>query len=120
MSALDTNLGALLTVSVNYSKKTGTDANGQDTWAAPVALKCYPAFGSMEVQRKDGSIYTSDQSLYFDASNATVQGFQLGDRFQSVGIAGGETLEAVAIEPNYSPGPSLGAAMTAWIVEVRL
>ena len=118
--ALDSNLAALLTVDVQWAGKSGNDGYGQDTWAAPVTLKCYPAFGSMQVSRKDGSVYTSDQSLYFDANDANVATFQLGDRFTSVGIAGGETLEAVSIEPNYSPGPSLNAPMVAWIVEVRL
>ena len=118
--ALDANLAALLTVDVSWAGKSGNDGYGQDAWAAPVTLKCYPAFGSMQVARKDGSVYTSDQSLYFDANDANVKTFQLGDKFTSVGIAGGETLEAVSIEPNYSPGPSLNAPMVAWIVEVRL
>ena len=118
--SLDPNLAALFTESVQWQGKTGVDKHGQDTWAAAVTLKCYPAFGALQVARPDGTVYTSDQALYFDANDTHVQGFQLGDRFTSVGIAGGQTLEAVAIEPNYSPGPSLGAAMTAWIVEVRL
>ena len=118
--ALDSNLAALFTETCNWSAKTGVDKHGQDTWAAPVALKCYPAFGQLQIQRKDGTVYSSDQALYFDASDANVQSFQLGDRFSAPGIAGGQQMEAVAIEPNYSPGPSLGAAMTAWIVEVRL
>jgi hypothetical protein len=118
--ALDSNLAALLTVDVQWQGKTGNDGYGQDTWAAPVTLKCYPAYGAAQVQRGDGTVYVSDQSLSFDASDTHVQTFQLGDRFTSVGIAGGQTMEAVAIEPNYSPGPSLNAPMTAWIVEVRL
>ena len=118
--ALDSNLAALLTVDVSWQGKTGNDGYGQDAWAAAVTLKCYPAFGAMEVQKKDGSVYTSDQALYFDANDANVQTFQMGDKFTSVGIAGGQTMEAVSIEPNYSPGPSLNAAMTPWIVEVRL
>ena len=118
--ALDQNLAALLTETCEWAQKTGVDKHGQDVWAAPIALKCYPAFGAMQIQRPDGVVYTSDQGLYFDASDANVQQFKLGDKFTSVGIAGGQTMEAVAIEPNYSPGPSLGAAMTAWIVEVRL
>lgn len=118
--ALDANLAALLTTSVQWSQRTGVDGDSQDLWAAPVTLKCYPAYGSMQVQRKDGSLYTSDQSLYFDANDTHVATFQIGDKFTSPGIAGGVTMEAVAIEANYSPGPSLGAGMTAWIVEVRL
>lgn len=118
--ALDSNLAALFTETCNWSAKSGTDKHGQDTWADPVALKCYPAFGQSQIQRPDGVVYSSDQSLYFDASDANVQSFQLGDRFSAPGIAGGQTMEAVAIEPNFSPGPSLGAPMSAWIVEVRL
>jgi len=118
--ALDANLAALLTVDVSYAGKTGVDKHGQDTWDAPITLKCYPAYGASQVQKKDGSLYTSNQSLYFDANDTHVASFQLGDRFTSPGIAGGVTMEAVAIEANYSPGPSLNAAMTPWIVEVRL
>lgn len=118
--SLDSNLSALLTVAVQWSQKQGVDKHGQDVWASPVTLKCYPAYGSSQVQKKDGSLYTSDQSLYFDANDTHVQTFQLGDKFTSPGIAGGVTMEAVAIEANYSPGPSLNAAMTPWIVEVRL
>ena len=118
--ALDSNLAALLTVDVSWQAKTGNDGYGQDTWDAAVTLKCYPAYGATQVQKTDGSVYTSDQSLYFDANDANVQTFQLGDKFTSPGIAGGMTMEAVAIEANYSPGPSLNAPMVAWIVEVRL
>ena len=118
--ALDRNLAALLTVDVSYQRKTGVDKHGQDTWAAPVTLKCYPAFGARQIQRPDGTIYTSTQALYFDANDATVQAFQLGDKFTSVGIAGGQTLEAQEIAPNYSPGPALGETMAPWIVEVYL
>lgn len=118
--SLDPNLAALMTLDCSWESKTGVDLHGQDTWADPVTLKCYPAFGALQIQRPNGTVYNSDQALYFDASDANVQTFKLGDRFTSVGIAGGQTLEAVAIEPNYSPGPSLGAPMAAWIVEVRL
>lgn len=118
--ALDSNLAALLTTDVSWAAKSGVDKHGHDTWATPITLKCYPAYGAMQIQKKDGTIYVSDQSLYFDANDTHVQTFQLGDKFTSPGIAGGVTMEAVAIEANYSPGPSLNAAMTAWIVEVRL
>jgi len=118
--ALDSNLAALLTVDVAWAGKTGVDKRGQDTWAAPITLKCYPAYGAMQVQKRDGSEYTSDQSLYFDANDTHVQTFQMGDKFTSPGIGGGVTMEAVSIEANYSPGPSLNAAMVPWIVEVRL
>lgn len=118
--ALDPNLAALLTVSVSWSQKTGVDANGQDVWSAPVTLKCYPALGSKMIERRDGTVYTSEQALYFDANDPHVQTFKLGDRFTSVGIAGGQTLEAEQIETTYSPGPSLNQGMAQWLVEVLL
>lgn len=118
--ALDPNLAALLTVDVDWQKKQGLDKNGQDTWASAVTLKCYPAFGSQQIQKPDGVVYTSTVALYFDANDTHVKTFQLGDRFTAPGIAGGQTLEAQRIEPNYSPGPSLGEPMAAWLVEVSL
>lgn len=120
MSGLDANLAALFTENCQWQARSGVDVHGQDTWAAAVTLKCYPAFGQLQIQRKDGTVYSSDMALYFDATDTHVQSFQLGDRFSAPGIAGGQAMEAVAIEPSYSPGPSLGAAMSAWIVEVRL
>lgn len=118
--ALDPNLAALLAVPVQWSKKTGLDANGQDVWADPVTLQCYPAYGSKTVQKRDGTVYESTQILYFDANDPNVEEFELGDRFTSVGVAGGITLEAVEIAPEYSPGPSLNEPMQAWLVEVTL
>jgi len=117
---LDPNLSALLTMDCQWRAKSGTDKHGQDSWAAPVTLKCYPAYGASQVTKADGTEYVSGEALYFDGSDTHVATFQLGDKFTSVGIAGGQTMEAVAIEGNYSPGPSLNAAMTPWIVEVRL
>lgn len=123
--ALDPNIAALLTVQVSYSRKTGLDKNGQDVWAAPVTLNCYPASGTSggggrQIQRKDGTVYVSTLSLYFDAGDETVQGFQLGDKFTAPGIGGGQTLEAAAISPTFSPGPDLGDPMSEWLVEVSL
>lgn len=118
--ALDPNLKALLAVEVEWEHKTGLDANGQDIWAAAVQLLCYPAYGSKAVQRRDGTVYESTQILYFDANDPNVQQFKLGDRFTSVGVAGGVTLEAVEIAPEYSPGPSLNEPMQPWLVEVTL
>lgn len=117
---LDENLAALLVVPVSWQHKTGLDGNGQDEWAEPVTLKCYPAYGSKTVQKRDGTVYESTQVLYFDANDPNVAQFELGDRFTSVGVAGGITLEAVAIAPEYSPGPSLNAPMQPWLVEVTL
>lgn len=117
---LDSNIAALLTVNVTYTAKTGVDKNNKDTYAAPVVLKCYPAYGARMVQKRDGTIYESAQTLYFDANDTHVQGFQLGDKFQSVGIAGGQTLEAQEIASVTSPGPSIGAPNAAWLVEVYL
>lgn len=118
--ALDPNLSALLTKSVSWQSKTGTDKYGQDTWAAAVSLKCYPSYGSKQVQRRDGTVYESSMSLYFDGNDANVQTFQLGDKFTSPGMAGGQTQEAVEITPEFSPGPSLNEGMTQWMVEVML
>lgn len=117
---LDENLAALLTEDVSYQAKATLDANGQDVWSDPVTLKCYPTLGARQIQRRDGTIYVSNQTLTFDANDETVQGFKLGDRFTTVGIAGGAALEAVSIEPSYSPGPDLGAPMEQWLVEVAL
>jgi hypothetical protein len=118
--ALDSNLAALLTVDVVWQSKSGTGGYGEDTWGAPVTLKCYPTYGVAQVPKADGTVYVSEQALYFDASDSRVATFKLGDRFTAPGIGGGQAMEAVAITPEYSPGPSLGAAMTPWIVEVRL
>lgn len=118
--ALDPNLAALLTTDVTWRSKTGVDKNGQDTWAVAVTLKCYPAFGALQIPKSDGTVYVSEQALYFDANDSRVATFKLGDKFTAPGIAGGQTLEAVSIESTVSPGPSLGAAMAPWIVEVRL
>lgn len=118
--ALDPNLAALLTVSVDWQAKTGLDKNGQDTWGAAVTLKCYPSFGARQIQNRDGTIYTSAVTLLFDASNAHVQTFKLGDKFTAPGIAGGQAQEAREIETSYSPGPSLNEAMSQWLVEVVL
>lgn len=117
---LDANLSALLTVQVAWAQKTGLDANGQDTWAAPVTLKCYPAYGTRMVEKRDGTVYESRQILYFDANDANVAQFKPGDKFTSVGIAGGITLEAVEITSEYSPGPTLNEPMAPWLVEVLL
>lgn len=117
---LDQNLAALLTTDVVWTAKTGVDEFGQDTWASPVTLKCYPAFGARQLQKPDGSIYVSAQALYFDADDANVQSFQLGDKFTAPGIAGGMSMEAQQIEPNYSPGPHFGDPLDAWLVEVSL
>lgn len=117
---LDENLAALLVVPVSWQHKTGLDANGQDEWAPAVTLNCYPAYGSKTVQKRDGTVYESTQVLYFDANDPHVQEFELGDRFTSVGVAGGVTLEAVDIAPEYSPGPSLNEPMQPWLVEVTL
>ena len=118
--ALDANLSVLLTTDVQWYGRSGVDKHGQETWNAPVTLKCYPTFGAVQVLRKDGSLYLSNQALYFDANDTHVQQFQLGDKFQAVGIGGGMQLEAVSIDASYSPGPSLNAPMTPWIVEVIL
>lgn len=120
MAGLDPNIAALLTETVTYQAKSGRDQYGQDTWAAPVQLKAYPTFGARQIEKPDGTIYTSTQTLFFDGSNATVQGFQLGDLFTAVGVAGGHTLEAVQIAGTFSPGPSLGEPMYEWLVEVSL
>lgn len=117
---LDSNLAALLTVDIAYEAKNGTDEYGSETWPAPVTLQCYPSQGARQVQRRDGTVYESTMALYFDANDATVQGFQLGDRFTAPGIAGGQALEAVEIAPSYSPGPSIGAPQEPWLVEVLL
>lgn len=117
---LDSNLAALLTETVSYEKATGLDKYGQPQHAAAVALLCYPVYGSKQIEKADGSVYVSTQSFYFDGSDATVQGFELGDRFTSIGIGGGQTLEAVAILTEYSPGPALNEPMTQWLVEVVL
>lgn len=124
--ALDVNISALLTEDCTYYPKSGVDKHGQETWGAGVTLKCFPAAGSTggagarQITKPDGTIYISTMSLSFDANNTTVQGFQLGDKFTSPGIAGGQTLEAREISTSYSPGPSLGEAMAAWLVEVSL
>ncbi len=118
--SLDPNIAALLTFDVEWQSKTGHDKYGQDEWSDPVTLKCYPTFGAMQVQRQDGTVYVSQQALYFDANDANVASFKLGDRFTAVGIAGGQAQEAVEISPMYSPGPSFGEAMAPWLVEVRL
>lgn len=118
--ALDLNVAALLVVDVLWQPKTGLGDRGQDTWGDAITLQCYPAFGAMQVQKNDGTVYTSTVALYFDANDSRVQQFELGDRFTSPGIAGGQTLEAQRIEPTYSPGPDLGDAMTPWLVEVSL
>src|SRR5690348_8456843 len=111
--ALDPDLKALLTEDVLYEEKiAGLGKNGQESYAAAVTLKCYPMSGARQVQQPDGTLYTSTQVLYFDADDETVQGFKLGDRFTSIGIAGGQTLKAAMIEVTYSPGPLLGEAMT--------
>lgn len=120
MPTLDPNIAALLTEDVVWQAKTGTDINGQDVWAAGVTLKCYSAYGSAMVEKKDGTIYTSKQALIFDANDANVQTFQPGDKFTSVGIAGGQTLEAQEVAPAYSPGPSLNQPNAPWLVEVYL
>ncbi|HKS90705.1 MAG TPA: hypothetical protein VJQ83_02160 [Tepidiformaceae bacterium] len=122
--ALDPNLAALLTLDCIWQGKksgaSGLDKYGQDQWNDPVTLKCYAAYGSSMIQKKDGTVYASKQALIFDANDSNVQQFQLGDRFTSVGIAGGQTLEAQEIAPEYSPGPSLNQANSAWLVEVYL
>lgn len=120
MGTLDPNIASLLTETVQWQAKTGLDKFGQDTWASAVTLKCYPAYGSTMIQKRGGTIYTSKQALIFDANDPNVQKFQLGDRFTSVGIAGGQTNEAQEIAPAYSPGPSLNEANSAWLVEVYL
>ncbi len=117
---LDPNIAALLVVDVSWQAKTGVDDYGNDQWADPITLSCYPTYGARQIQRADGTVYVSQQSLTFDASDDNVQAFQLGDRFTSVGIAGGQTMEAQEIAPVYSPGPGLGEPMTAWLVEVFL
>lgn len=117
---LDENLAALLTETVSYQAKSGLDENGQDSWDDPVTLKCYPVLGAREIQRRDGTVYVSRQTLMFDANDETVQCFKLGDRFTSIGIAGGQTKEAVGIDSSYSPGPDIGAPMEQWLVEVSL
>jgi hypothetical protein len=117
---LDPNLADLLTETATWYAKTGVDKHGQDMWADGVDIKCYPAFGAQMIERRDGTIYTSSLTLYFDANDANVQKFQLGDKFKAPGIAGGQTVEADRIEPNYSPGPALGAPMVAWLVQVNL
>jgi hypothetical protein len=118
--ALDSNIAALLTTSVTWTPKTGVDKNNRDTYGTPVVLKCYPAYGARMLQKRDGTVYASAQTLYFDASDSHVQSFQLGDKFTSVGIAGGQTLEAQEIASVTSPGPSIGAPVAAWLVEVYL
>lgn len=118
--ALDENLAALLTEDVQYQRRIGVDKNGQPTWATAVTLKCYAAYGARAVQKSDGTTYTSTQALWFDANDAVVKQFKLGDRFTAIGIGGGQTVEAVTIEPMYSPGPGLNEPTTAWIVEVSL
>lgn len=118
--ALDPNISALLTVDVDWQAKSGLGDRGQDTHAAAVTLQCYPAYGGEQIQSREGVVYTSVATLYFDGNNAHVQTFQLGDLFTSPGIAGGQTLEAKRIEPTYSPGPALNETMGQWLVEVTL
>lgn len=118
--ALDSNIAALLTVDVAYEAKSGVDEYGQEQFADPVTLKCYPTLGSRQITRRDGTVYVSQMTLTFDAADATVAAFQLGDRFTAPGIAGGQQLEAQSIEGTYSPGPSIGQPQEPWLVEVIL
>lgn len=125
--ALDPNIKALMTTDVSWERKTGVDKHGQDVWAAAVTLKCLvdggvgTGSGGRMIQRRDGTDYLSTQSLWFDANDANVQLFQLGDRFTAVGIGGGMAKEAQGITAFYGIGPSLGDPnMDPWAVEVAL
>lgn len=70
------------TQTVNYGQKLSMDGVGQVTYASDVELACYTHGTVIEVVNDKGEKVLSNQQIYLNGEDTTVDGIDFGDRFK--------------------------------------
>jgi hypothetical protein len=123
-TALPPDIAELLTISCQYEKNTGLDGHGQPTYAAPITLQCwceqsgFVAGGLEAVRRAANTTVDVEFDLYFNGSDANVQGFTVLDRF-SIPVVGIEGRKPQALFLATEFGPPFDN-QAPWLVKVTL
>lgn len=84
---LDSNVKALLTISVVWEQYTGQDDYGDPSFAASKTKLCWlePSARNLStmlvIRRNDETVYDPHVNMYFDMDDADVQAMDLRDRF---------------------------------------